>query len=149
MLDLYCGVGLWARLGTERDMAVVGVDADSRAIGYARRNVPGPAARFVCAAVERWIRDAARPVEFHTIVVDPPRTGLPKPVRRWLAGSGSPRILYVSCDPSTMARDLRVLAAADGPYRVVESGFFDFYPQTGHVEMAVLLERGLSGSPPS
>jgi tRNA/tmRNA/rRNA uracil-C5-methylase (TrmA/RlmC/RlmD family) len=149
LLDLYCGVGLWTQLGAERGMRVTGVDSDAAAVRSARGNVQWPGTCFVCAAVERWVGDVACPVSFHSIVVDPPRTGLPKRVRRWLSASGARRIIYVSCNPSTMARDLTDLAPRDGVYRVVETGFFDFYPQTGHVEMAVLLERGVSGPPSS
>lgn len=73
------------------------------------------------------------------VLVDPPRTGLEKPVREALAESGPPRLVYLSCDPGTLARDLADLTSAD--YEVTAARAFDLFPQTPHVETLVTLER--------
>jgi 23S rRNA (uracil1939-C5)-methyltransferase len=73
------------------------------------------------------------------IVVDPPRSGLGDPVARALAGTGAPRLTYVSCDPATLARDLVPLQASG--YRVEEAHLVDLFPQTYHLESVVQLVR--------
>jgi 23S rRNA (uracil1939-C5)-methyltransferase len=73
------------------------------------------------------------------IVVDPPRSGLGDPVARALAGTGTPRLTYVSCDPATLARDLLPLQASG--YRVEEAHLVDLFPQTYHLESVVQLVR--------
>jgi 23S rRNA (uracil1939-C5)-methyltransferase len=73
------------------------------------------------------------------VVVDPPRTGLGECVGRQLAGLGAPRVIYVSCDPATLARDLVTLLAAG--YRVEQAHLVDLFPQTYHLESIVHLVR--------
>ncbi|MCR9095849.1 MAG: TRAM domain-containing protein [bacterium] len=72
-------------------------------------------------------------------LVDPPRTGLEKSVRSALIDEGPPRLVYLSCDPGTLARDLADLTAAD--YTLAQAVAFDLFPQTPHVETLVTLER--------
>ena len=73
------------------------------------------------------------------VLVDPPRTGLDKSVRDALVDEGPPRLVYLSCDPGTLARDLADLTAAD--YTLTNATAFDLFPQTPHVETLVTLER--------
>jgi 23S rRNA (uracil1939-C5)-methyltransferase len=72
-------------------------------------------------------------------VVDPPRSGLGERVARKLANLGAPRVVYVSCDPATLARDLVVLLGAG--YRMAQVHLVDLFPQTYHLETVVHLVR--------
>ena len=73
-----------------------------------------------------------------TVIVDPPRGGLEHGVVKWLAHSRAPRIIYVSCDPATMIRDLRTITAA---YTVSAVRRFEMFPRTARFETLVVLER--------
>ena len=74
------------------------------------------------------------------VILDPPRAGCSGRVTGWLALAGPERVVYVSCDPATLARDLHVLVAS-GPYRVDAIDIVDMFPQTYHVESVVTLVR--------
>jgi tRNA/tmRNA/rRNA uracil-C5-methylase (TrmA/RlmC/RlmD family) len=73
-------------------------------------------------------------------VLDPPRTGLPAGVAPRLAALGAARIVYLSCDPATLSRDLAALAGHG--YRLASLGGFDLFPQTPHVEALAVLRSG-------
>jgi 23S rRNA (uracil1939-C5)-methyltransferase len=73
------------------------------------------------------------------IIVDPPRAGLGERVARTLAISGAPRVVYVSCDPATLARDLSTLVSCG--YRIEQVHLVDLFPQTFHIETVVHLAR--------
>lgn len=75
------------------------------------------------------------------VIVDPPRAGLAPAVSGWLALEGPPTVVYISCEPATLARDCHVLAGL-GPYRLRRVRVVDMFPQTAHIETVVLLERG-------
>ena len=79
------------------------------------------------------------------VILDPPRAGCSGRVTGWLALAGPERVVYVSCDPATLARDLHILVAA-GPYRVDAIDIVDMFPQTYHVESVVTLTR-VGGAP--
>jgi 23S rRNA (uracil1939-C5)-methyltransferase len=97
--------------------------------------------RYVARPVEQALAtlDAGRPVD--AAVLDPPRAGCATSVTGWLALAGPPQIVYVSCDPATLARDLHLLAVL-GPYRVERLELVDMFPQTHHVETLASLRRG-------
>jgi len=80
---------------------------------------------------------------YDLMILDPPREGLSGPLRQWLASAGPPLVVYVSCDPATLARDSRVLL--DGGYNMNLLSMYDFYPQTAHIEsLAVFCRKGNS-----
>lgn len=95
--------------------------------------------RFVPGPVESTLPTMNFKGTLNLAVLDPPRTGVPRPVLDTLVRVGPPRILYVSCEASTLARDLAHLLA--GGYRHVRSRPFELFPQTGHFESLTLLER--------
>lgn len=141
-LDLYCGVGLFAASLAEAvgpDGAVFGVESESVAVRDAERNLRDlPQARFgrgfVESALDRYGIERA-----DLVVVDPPRTGLGREVAARIASLEASRIVYVSCDPATLARDLSWLG--ERGYRLAELRAYDAFPMTSHVESVALLVR--------
>ncbi|MCA1636195.1 MAG: methyltransferase domain-containing protein [Acidobacteria bacterium] len=135
-LDLFCGVGLFTLPLARRFSRVVGVEGNAAACAFARRNLQAAGlsnARVETSGVGEWMRrrsQAHAPFDF--ALLDPPRAGAePETVAAFLTLRPS-RISYVSCDPATLARDLRALIA--GGYRLSSVRAFDMFPQTHHVE---------------
>jgi 23S rRNA (uracil1939-C5)-methyltransferase len=137
-VDLYCGVGLFTLPLARRFARVTGVEGNPVAVQFARRNLQRAGlenARVVNAGVAEWIRRRAFETDF--VLLDPPRAGAESAVIKGIVDSRPKRITYVSCDPATLARDLRKLFAAGF---VMESLLaFDLFPQTHHVETVVRL----------
>ncbi len=138
VLDLYCGAGNFSMPAARRGARVTGVDDDAGAIAAAARNAERlkfNGAQFVAmkasATADFLHRARYRP---EVIILDPPRTGaldLMAPIVKLRAAS----VIYVSCDVTTLARDLRVLTGAG--YKIKRVRGFDFFPNTHHVEIAV------------
>lgn len=138
VLDLFCGAGNFSLPASRRGARVTGVDADAGAIAAAARN----AARLKFRDAQFVAMKASATADFlhraryrpELIILDPPRTGAPdlmEPIIKLRA----PGVIYVSCDVTTLARDLRVLAGAG--YKINRVRGFDFFPNTHHVEIAV------------
>ena len=144
ILDLYCGVGVFGLAclagGTAAEAPrLVGVESDRGAVACAKRNAAAlrVAANFFCERVGASLgRMKAGPQ--HTVIADPPRGGMEPNVPGWLAARPARRLLYVSCDPATLARDLAALAKA---YEVRDVRLFDMFPRTARFETLVTLER--------
>jgi 23S rRNA (uracil1939-C5)-methyltransferase len=150
-LDLYAGVGLFST-GLARDMRhIVSIEASQTSLGDLSYNQSSNG-EVVLASTEQYLARAESKgrvgkgeVLTHTLhtpdlaVVDPPRSGLGERVARLLTTLGAPRVVYVSCDPATLARDL-VPLLADG-YRVEQVHLVDLFPQTYHLESVVHLIR--------
>lgn len=130
--DLYCGVGLFARFLAPSFDSIVCVEQNPYALELAKANVPGKGHEFSPLSVEDWVQTDSAKRPFDLVLVDPPRTGLAPSVRRWLVSAKPPSIVYLSCDPVTLARDAGELAKAG--YALQSLKAFDFYPQTSHVE---------------
>jgi 23S rRNA (uracil1939-C5)-methyltransferase len=139
--DLYSGVGLFGAFLAESFARIVCVESRAMSLSYARRNIPGPAHEFYPMSVEQWITSSAASFRPEAVIVDPPRAGLGEEVRAWLVDRSPARIVYVSCNPVTLARDLAILTG--GRYEIEDLRLFDMYPQTSHVEaVAKLRHRG-------
>ena len=137
-VDLYCGVGLFTLPLARRFADVTGVEANPVAVQFARRNLQRAGlenVRVINAGVTEWIRRRALQTDF--VLLDPPRAGAESAVIKWILDSRAKRISYVSCDPATLARDLRKLFA--GGYVTESLLAFDLFPQTHHVETVVRL----------
>lgn len=146
VLDLYCGAGTISLALARRAGQVIGAEIVPEAVENARRNAARNGignAEFICADAgdaarllsERGIRPDA-------IVVDPPRKGMSEEALRQVAKMQPKRIAYVSCDPATLARDLKRLTELD--YVPQKAVAVDMFPKTAHVETVVLLtERPL------
>jgi 23S rRNA (uracil1939-C5)-methyltransferase len=130
--DLYCGVGLFGSFLARAFHSVTCVEQDPFALELAKANVPGEGHEFRAQAVEDWVGTESAAQAFDLVLLDPPRTGLAPAVREWLVGAKPATIVYVSCDPVTLARDSRELVGAGYELQGVKA--FDFYPQTSHVE---------------
>ncbi|SDH38146.1 tRNA/tmRNA/rRNA uracil-C5-methylase, TrmA/RlmC/RlmD family [Nonomuraea jiangxiensis] len=141
-LDLYCGVGLFAAGLAEAvgpSGAVFGLESEAAAVRDARANLSDlPQARVergrVEEALDRFEIDRA-----DVVVVDPPRAGLGRDVVNRIAALDALRIVYVSCDPATLARDLAWLA--ERGYPLADLRAFDAFPMTHHVECVALLVK--------
>jgi 23S rRNA (uracil1939-C5)-methyltransferase len=138
VLDLYCGVGLFSRALAPRVDRVVGVELDPSACEDFRHNLRGlDNVRLAPGPVEEVLaRLGLRP---EAVVADPPRAGLGPRAVRALAALGPGVLVYVSCDPATLARDARELARAGYSLRSVR--LFDLFPQTYHLETLSVWSR--------
>ncbi len=144
ILDLFCGIGNFTLPLARRADLVVGIDADEALIEKGRQNarhnqlgniefraadlyqLEGPA-RWGDKSFDKWL-------------LDPPRTGAMEVLKRLPAAGGPNRVLYVSCNPGTLARDTELLVHVKG-YRLKAVGAMDMFPQTSHVEAMALFER--------
>lgn len=147
LADTYCGVGTIALFLANQAQKVYGVelvasavrDAEANARLNGIRNV-----RFVAARVEDWVRrEAKQGGRIDVLIVDPPRRGLSPDFLQSVSELLPPRMIYVSCNPATLARDLVHLV--EHGYAVTSVQPVDMFPQTGHVETVVLMSRVENG----
>ncbi|WP_431841047.1 class I SAM-dependent RNA methyltransferase [Calidifontibacter indicus] len=137
VLDLYCGVGLFAgfladAVGAEH---VIGIEGDEAAVDHARDNVPG--ATFIAGDVTEQLRYLDAPTDL--VVLDPPRTGAGREVIEQILQRGPRAVAYVACDPAALGRDVGY--AAEFGYQVRSVRGFDAFPMTHHVECVALLTK--------
>ena len=144
-LDLYCGAGTVTLALADIFKHVIGAEivpeAVENAISNASRNGVKNAS-FVCADVSE-IAAKLREEELHpdVIVVDPPRKGLAESVVGSIAGMEPERVVYISCNPATLARDLKRFSELG--YKTTAAEAFDMFPRTSHVETVVSLTRNI------
>jgi 23S rRNA (uracil1939-C5)-methyltransferase len=137
--DLFAGVGLFARKLTASFERVVAVESAPASKAALIHNLDGTGGEAVDGDTLQFLR-GARPTELpELIVVDPPRTGLGAEITALLAAIAAATLVYVSCDPATLARDLRALIAAG--YSIESITLADLFPQTFHLETVVHLHR--------
>ncbi len=134
IVEGYCGSGAVARRLAGAGAEVVGIELDAAAVAAARR-APAPRLTVLSGAVEELL-PAALPAD--TVIVDPPRTGLARSVADTLLQAPPRCLVIVSCDPATLARDVRRLRTGFEPAAVTA---FDMFPQTAEVETVVTLRR--------
>ena len=142
VVELFAGSGNFTVLLARHTPGIVAVEADARAAGAARANLAarGLRARVVegDAEVFDW------PAAARTVVLDPPRAGAAGAARR-LAASKVRRVIYVSCDATTLARDVETLVG--GGFHLTRVEMFEMFPHTSHFELVALLERTPGSSP--
>lgn len=144
VLDAYCGIGTIGLTAADHAKQVVGVelnrDAVQDAIGNARHNGVKNA-RFFAADATRWIREAAAAGEKADVIfMDPPREGSTPEFLASVARMAPKRVVYVSCNPVTLARDLATLTKLG--YKAEGFTPVDMFPHTEHIETVVLLSKG-------
>lgn len=138
VLDLYCGVGVFGLVC--RPPKLLGVESGRQAVAFATRNAAAQKAAQATFRAEQVGRCLKRlPIGPQTtVIVDPPRGGLEPGVAQGLAASAAPRILYVSCDPATLVRDLCEITRS---YDVTSVRWFNMFPRTARFETLVTLAR--------
>ena len=151
VLDLYCGVGVFGLCCLSRTVAVsatgadrlprlTGIESGRQAIEFAKKNAASQKFANVRFYAER-VGQNLRRISVNsrtTVIVDPPRDGMEPNVPKWLAESKAPRILYVSCDPATLVRDLKTICRN---YDIESVRWFNMFPRTARFETLVVLKR--------
>ncbi len=141
ILDAYCGIGTLSLPLAQRAKSLVGIEIQAGAIEQATANAERNGienATFLTGSVETLLPTIGFKPDI--IVLDPPRKGCDRRVLETMLELGSDRIVYVSCNPATLARDLKVLCDGDR-YRLTRVQPADFFPQTSHVETTAFLVK--------
>ena len=149
LIDAYCGIGTIALPLAAAGHRVTGLEISSASVRHAERNAARNRlkhTRFMSGDVARHLRELLP--NHDALVVDPPRKGLDPAVLAMVLDYPPRRLVYLSCDPATLARDLRQLAGDSGPYRIEQVQPMDFFPQTSHLECLVLMSRISCAAPP-
>ncbi|MGH1523393.1 23S rRNA (uracil(747)-C(5))-methyltransferase RlmC [Leifsonia sp. L25] len=136
--DLYCGVGGFALNVAAPGRRVVGVETSTEAVRSARATASAaglPLVAFRPGDATAFALEAKTAPDL--VIVNPPRRGIGAELSGWLEGSGVPSVVYSSCNPKSLAHDLARMPS----YRIRTGRVLDMFPQTGHQEVAVLLER--------
>lgn len=142
LVDAYCGSGLFSICLASSFDRVAGVEVSEAAADWARRNAASNGLNnvtFLGASAEAIFADIDFRNDETAVVIDPPRKGSSEEFLNQLIAFAPKRVVYVSCNPATQARDLKLLTAE--AYRVVEVQPFDLFPQTKHLECVVVLEK--------
>ena len=144
LVELYCGSGIFSILAAEQLTALrtTGVELDPGAIKAAQKNAAdhktSARCKFTCGDAAQFKTDRNMNPEKIVLLTDPPRTGMSKEVIERILKLGPKRILYISCAPDKLRRDLQLLSAR---YKVAESALLDMFPCTAHFESLTLLEK--------
>ncbi len=144
VVDAYCGIGTITLLLARHAKEVVGIENVPEAVEDAKRNAEQNSiqnARFLCAPAEEALpKLLADGFKVDALLLDPPRKGAEEAFLRAVIESGVQRVVYISCNPATLARDCKMLS--EGGYKVEAVQPFDLFPQTAHTETVCLLKRG-------
>ena len=142
LVDAYCGGGLFALSAAASFSRVTGVEISRDGFEWARANALLNGidnCAFILGTASDVFAEVETPGECSALVVDPPRKGCDEEFLRQALAFGPARIVYVSCDPSTQARDAKALVG--GGYRISRVRPFDLFPQTRHVENVITFEK--------
>ncbi len=141
--DIYCGIGTISLLLAKRAKRVIGVENVSQAVEDAKRNAQKNGignVEFLCGNAESVLPELVKGgVTFNAAIVDPPRKGCDEAALRAIAEAGVSRLVYVSCNPATLARDCKLLAELGYAIKAVQP--VDMFPQTEHVESVVSFKK--------
>ena len=138
ILDLYCGTGTIG-IYAHNNNNLLGIEVNKYAIKDANKNMKLnniTNAKFICGKSEEIINKIKFSPDI--IIVDPPRSGMNKKAIRYILNSNASKVIYVSCDPMTLVRDLKMLS---DNYKIIEITPFDMFPNTYHVENVCLMEK--------
>lgn len=146
VLDLYCGIGTISLYMAGKVKNVLGVEIVEKAVENAKSNATLndiSNARFICLDASKITKDIissnAAGLNFDTVVVDPPRKGLDKATIDLIRDIDPKKIIYVSCDPATLSRDIDILCNIDKKYIVQRFASVDMFPHTMHIETVMSL----------
>ncbi len=151
LLDAFCGVGFFSLELADLAESFIGIELDALAIRAARRNAAGRGrsnGQFIAGPVESLIEKHLRELAGQpaTVLLDPPRKGCRPETLEFLRQAAPQQIIYISCHPATMARDLNILCA-DGVFKVAGVVPLDMFPQTAHLEAVADLRRSPDAAP--
>lgn len=138
--DLYCGLGTFGMFLARRVREVFGVESDGENIAFLKKNLAlnGIGNFAVCeGTTEEWLPEILER-EPDIIILDPPRRGVDPAIVSRLVEDPVPRLLYLSCNPTTLARDLKGFLAA---YEIADVRVYDFFPHTPHIETLAVLDH--------
>jgi 23S rRNA (uracil1939-C5)-methyltransferase len=141
LVDAYCGIGTFTLPLARQVEQAIGIEVQAAAVEQARENARLNGidnATFAVGEVETILSQLDRQPDI--VLLDPPRQGCDRAVTEMLEKLQSPQLVYISCKPSTLARDLKLLCQA-GTYQLISVLPLDFFPQTAHVECAAFLQR--------
>jgi 23S rRNA (uracil1939-C5)-methyltransferase len=142
VLDLYCGIGNFSLCIAKNAKEVVGVDVSARAVSLANKSAGANSITnivFYALPSELFVEEALRQGnKFDLIILDPPREGAKDALKR-ISRLSSEKIIYVLCDPPTLARDLKILTELG--YQILKIRPFDMFPQTYHIESVALVSK--------
>jgi 23S rRNA (uracil1939-C5)-methyltransferase len=144
LIDAYCGIGTYSLPLAQAGWRVEGIEEQAVAVQLARANAEANGlaerARFHAQDVAAVLAEHLGGDAVDALLLDPPRKGLATAALAAIVAAGPPQLLYLSCDPATLARDLAQLCG-DGPYRAEWLQPIDFFPNTSHVECLAVLRR--------
>lgn len=143
LVDLYCGAGILSILAAKKypHLTIYGLELNPRAIVQAHKNQKEhnlPDIHLIAAPAEQVLTHVKERIDF--VIVNPPREGLSAAMLKALIHMKDAQFCYVSCNPTTLQRDLKALIVAG--YRVTSISGFDLFPQTTHLETVCLIEKG-------
>lgn len=141
-LDLYCGIGITSLLMGQQGIQVVGVESHPETVEMAKENALRnqiDRALFHCEEAEKKTPALLKESPYDLILMNPPRTGLSPCLLKAIGESKTPHLIYVSCMPSTLARDLDFLLQQGYVIKTIQG--FDLFPQTTHLETVVVLSQ--------
>ena len=141
VVEAYCGIGAMALLAASKARKVIGIESIEDAVINARENAKKNNignVRFICGDAGEELIQISEKKKIDTLIVDPPRSGLDEKMKEAIIDARVRTIIYVSCNPSTLAKDLGFLKAQ---YAIKKVQPVDMFSQTPHVETVVLLER--------
>jgi len=148
LIDAYCGSGLFTITLSSLFVNSTGIDISGASIEYARKNatlnnIPSSQASFIAADAPKLFKSVTYSPDETVVIIDPPRKGCDESFLSQLLKFGPKRVVYVSCNVHTQARDVGVLVTGtDGlSYKIESLTGFDFFPQTSHVEGVAVLSR--------
>ena len=145
VVDLYCGSGLFAMVAAEAGIKnITGIEVDEKAVAAANFNLKryelGDNVQFLAGKVEKLLKNfkSLNDLSKSVLIVDPPRGGLHRKVVEVLREMPFVKIIYISCAPNTLCRDLKAFIAKN--WQIEETGVFDMFPRTGHFESLTVLK---------
>lgn len=143
IMDIYCGIGTISLYAAQTAKSVIGIEIVEQAIKDAKKNAKLNGidnAEFYADSAENIVpRLIAEGRHTDVIILDPPRKGSDKKTLTAIVNSEAKRIVYVSCNPATLARDTQFLAEYE--YKITRSAVFDLFPHTCHIETVILMEK--------
>lgn len=145
LIDAYCGAGLFARNFRDAFTQVIGIEENAYAVQQAQR-AAGATERYIAGDVAAHLGEllAFRAPAKTTVLLDPPAIGVSPRVLDLLAGSPPAELIYVSCNPATLARDLAQLCR--GPFKLISVTPLDMFPQTAEIEVVAHLQASASAA---